>query len=283
MSGTGAHGVTRRAPLPERDIEIRKRTYRYRPFLVGEPQRERASVGLVLWDTTEHQQLQDQLIQAEKLASLGTLVSGMAHEVNNPIQGIMSMAEIIVHESDLERVKEYARDIVTYSEHVGVVVKDFACYARPASRDQEVDLDVNERLGEALKLVQRSAQFGHVMVTTTFRPLPRLRARRSEIDQVFVNLISNAVDAMEGRGRLTLETACDDDTMRIHIQDTGSGIPPALLGKIFDPFMTTKDPGKGTGLGLSIAYKIISKYEGGISVESEELKGTAFTIKFPVS
>ena len=180
------------------------------------------------------------------------------------------MAEIIVHESDLDKVKEYARDIVTYSEHVGVVVKDFACYARPASRDQEVDLDVNERLGEALKLVQRSAQFGHVVVTTTFRPLPRLRARRSEIDQVFVNLITNAVDAMGGRGRLTLETACDDNLMRIHIRDTGSGIPPALLGKIFDPFMTTKDPGKGTGLGLSIAYKIISKYEGRISVESEE-------------
>jgi PAS domain S-box-containing protein len=273
----------RTEPLPERDIEIRKRTYRYRPFLVADAEQERMSVGLVLWDTTEHQQLQDQLIQAEKLASLGTLVSGMAHEVNNPIQGIMSMAEIIVHESDLGKVKEYARDIVTYSEHVGVVVKDFACYARPASRDQEVDLDINERLGEALKLVQRSAHFGHVVVTTNFRPLPPLRARRSEIDQVFVNLINNAVDAMGGRGRLTLETECDDDTMRIHIRDTGSGIAPALLGKIFDPFMTTKDPGKGTGLGLSIAYKIISKYEGGISVESEERKGTAFTIKFPFS
>ncbi|WP_447983843.1 PAS domain S-box protein [Nitrospira sp. Nam74] len=270
-------------PLPERDIEIRKRTYRYRPFVVGEPEREWGAVGLVLWDTTEHQQLQDQLIQAEKLASLGTLVSGMAHEVNNPIQGIMSMAEIIVHESDLEKVKEYARDIVTYSEHVGVVVKDFACYARPASRDQEVDLDINERLGEALKLVQRSAQFGHIMVTTTFRPLPVLRARRSEIDQIFVNIINNAVDAMGGRGRLTLETEWEDETMRIHIRDTGSGIPPALVGKIFDPFMTTKDPGKGTGLGLSIAYKIVSKYEGGISVESEEGKGTAFTIKFPIS
>ena len=88
---------------------------------------------------------------------------------------------------------------------------------------------------------------------------------------------------MGGRGQLTLETECDDNMMRIYIRDTGSGIPPALLGKIFDPFMTTKDPGKGTGLGLSIAYKIISKYEGGISVESEERKGTAFTIKFPFS
>ncbi|HKN87848.1 MAG TPA: PAS domain S-box protein [Nitrospiraceae bacterium] len=266
----------------ERSIEIRKRTYRYRPFPVIEGPQERTSVGIVLWDTTEQQQLQDQLIQAEKLASLGTLVSGMAHEVNNPIQGILSMAEILVKERDYEKIQEYAEDIVRYSQHVGVVVKDFACYARPASTDREAELDMNERLREALKLVQRSVQFGHVEVVTNFGGLPSVRGRRSEIDQVFVNLITNAVDAMQGRGRLTLLTEFINERLELQISDTGCGIPPSLISKIFDPFMTTKDPGKGTGLGLSIAYKIVSKYGGHINVKSEEGRGSTFTISFPV-
>ena len=266
----------------ERSIEIRKRTYRYRPFPVIEGPQERTSVGIVLWDTTEQRQLQDQLIQAEKLASLGTLVSGMAHEVNNPIQGILSMAEILVKERDYEKIQEYAEDIVRYSQHVGVVVKDFACYARPASTDREVELDINERLREALKLVQRSVQFGHVEVVAKYGGLPAVRGRRSEIDQVFVNLITNAVDAMQGRGRLTLLTEFVDERLEIRISDTGCGIPSSLISKIFDPFMTTKDPGKGTGLGLSIAYKIVSKYGGHINVESEEGRGSTFTITFPV-
>ncbi|HKN87744.1 MAG TPA: ATP-binding protein, partial [Nitrospiraceae bacterium] len=106
--------------------------------------------------------------------------------------------------------------------------------------------------------------------------------RRSEIDQVFVNLITNAVDAMQGRGRLTLLTEFLNERLELRISDTGCGIPPSLISKIFDPFMTTKDPGKGTGLGLSIAYKIVSKYGGHINVKSEEGRGSTFTISFPV-
>ena len=268
--------------IPERNIEINKRTYRYRPFPVVEGPQDKTLVGLVLWDTTEQQQLHDQLIQAEKLASLGTLVSGMAHEVNNPIQGILSMAEMLIQERDYDKIKEYAQDIVNYSSHVGVVVKDFANYARPGSSDREAVLDINERLREALKLVQRSAQFGHVIVATDFATLPSFVGRRSEIDQVFVNLITNAVDAMQGQGRLTLVTTFIGKSIEVQVHDTGSGIPASLLSKIFDPFMTTKDPGKGTGLGLSIAYKIVSKYAGRIGVKSEEGKGTTFTITFPV-
>jgi len=161
-------------------------------------------------------------------------------------------------------------------------VKDFAAYARPASRDHEMDLDINERLREAVKLVQRSARFGHVTVTTKFADLPLLPGRRSEIDQVFVNLITNAVDAMEAQGCLTLLTTFTNECIEVHISDTGYGIPANLLGKVFDPFMTTKEPGKGTGLGLSIAYKIVSKYRGHIGVKSEEGKGTTFTVILPV-
>jgi two-component system, NtrC family, sensor kinase len=180
-------------------------------------------------------------------------------------------------------VKQYARDIVECSTHVGEVVRNFSCYARPASRDGEMDLDVCERIMEAVRLVQRCPQFGHVVVVTEFQPTPRIRARRTEIDQIFVNLISNAVEAMGGAGQLTLRAHLRDNTVTVFIQDTGCGIPPHLLGRIFDPFVTTKDPGKGTGLGLSIVYKIVAKYGGRISVESGEGKGSTFTVEFPTT
>lgn len=266
--------------IAERELKVGKRIFRYRLFPVTLTHDDRRQVGVVLWDVTEQSQLQDQLIQAEKLASLGTLVSGMAHEINNPVQGILGMAEIILSEDDPQKVKEYARDIVGYSEHVGNVVKNFACYARPASRDGEMEVDVRERLLEAVKLVQRCPQFGQVEVVTNFQPIPTFRARRTEIDQVFVNVISNAVEAMNGAGRLTLSTIREDGAVSVSIVDTGCGIPKHLLGKIFDPFVTTKDPGKGTGLGLSIVYKIVAKYGGRITVESEEGTGTCFTMHF---
>ena len=279
LQSAACHG----ASLEGRDIEICKHVYRYRPFPVTLNSNPRRQAGLVMWDVTEQKQLQDQLIQAEKLSSLGTLVSGMAHEINNPVQGILGMAEIIMQEDDHEKVKQYARDIVECSTHVGEVVRNFACYARPASRDGEIDLDVCERIMEALRLVQRCPQFGHVVVVTEFQPTPRFRARRTEIDQIFVNLISNAVEAMSGAGQLTLRTNLGNETVTVSIQDTGCGIPPHLLGKIFDPFVTTKDPGKGTGLGLSIVYKIVAKYGGRIAVESDEGKGSTFIVEFPIA
>jgi len=266
---------------PDGEFEVEKRVYQYRLFPVKIREREPQQTGIVIWDITEQKVLQDQLIQAEKLACLGTLVSGMAHEINNPVQGILGMAEIIAEEDAQENIKEYAADIVGYAKHVATVVGDFVSYARPAARNGAVEIDLSERLLEAVKMVRLNPQFGDVEVMTQFQPVPRFRGRQSEIDQVFVNLISNAVQAMEGAGRLTLATRRLGDVMSITISDTGCGIPKTLLNRIFDPFFTTKDPGKGTGLGLSIVYTIVSRYAGTIRVESEEGKGTAFTIQFP--
>lgn len=263
----------------DREFELRSRVYRYCLFPVAI--HDEARTGLLIWDITEQKELQDQLIQAEKLASLGTMVSGMAHEINNPMHGILGMAELILEENNPDNIKEYARDIVAYSHHVATVVRDFACYARSASHDEEVEVDLNERLVESVKMVRRSPQFGRVEVITSFQPRPRLRARQSEIDQVLVNLISNAVQAMEGRGRLTLTTRVEDGKKIVMISDTGCGIPKALLPKIFEPFFTTKVAGKGTGLGLSIVHKIVTKYGGSISVESDQGKGTTFRVQFP--
>lgn len=264
------------------DFSVRDRVFRYRLFPVAMRQSERPETGVVIWDVTEERQLRDQLVQAEKLVSLGTLVSGMAHEVNNPAQAILSMAELIMEESDVARTHEFARDIVGYAKHVSDIVRDFAGYARSSSRDGDVSVDLNERLTEAVKMVRRGPHFGYVQVVTHFAPLPPLTARKAEIEQLFVNVMSNAVQAMKGQGRLTLSTKVDGGQIEVQIADTGCGIPKTILHRIFDPFFTTKGPGQGTGLGLSIVHKIVTTYGGTLHVESEELKGTTFTMRFPV-
>jgi len=275
-----ARGRSQTRP-PDNEFEIGGRTYQYRLFPVSLSEGEAQQLGIAVWDITEQKLLHEQLIQTEKLASLGTLVSGMAHEINNPVQGILGMAELIQEESDPMTIREYAKDITAYSRHVATVVRDFACYARPSARDEETPIDLRERMAEAVKMVRRGHQFGHVEVVTEFHPVPAIQARRTEIDQVFVNLTSNALQAMDGKGRLTLATRLEGKMVAAWVTDTGCGIPKSLQSKIFDPFFTTKDPGKGTGLGLSVVYKLVTKYGGSIAMESEEGKGTTFIIRFP--
>ena len=180
-----------------------------------------------------------------------------------------------------EKVKEFASDIVGYARNVSFFVRDFASYARSAGRDDETEIDVAERLMEAVKMVRRGPHFGYVEVITQFDAHAFLRARKGEIDQVFVNLISNAAQAMDGTGRLTLATAQDRGWIDVTISDNGPGIPPSVLPKIFDPFFTTKAPGKGTGLGLSIVHQIVTKHHGTITVNSTERVGTTFHLRFP--
>src|SRR3989442_609576 len=206
----------------------------------------------------------------------------MAHEVNNPAQGILAMAELIQGEDDQTKVREYARDIVNYSKHIATVVRDFACYARPNGQEEMVAIDLCERLGEAVKIVRRRPHFGAVEVVTQFQDVPRFRARRVEVDQVLVNLLSNVLQAMEGEGLLSLVPRVSGGDAVAPISVYGCGIPKSVLHKIYDPFFTTKESGKGTGLGLSIVYQIVTKYGGTINVESEEGKGTTFTVRFPV-
>ena len=282
MQGLKPHAAESGYWQQDREFQGQKRVYRYRLFPVAIRGSERPQTGLVIWDVTEEKQLQDQLVQAERLASLGTLISGMAHEVNNPAQAILGMAEIILEETAPEKIKEFALDIVCYSQHIATVVRDFVSYARPTVHDGESEIDLNDRLREAMRMVRRGPDFGRVEVVTESQPLPLIRAHRAEIDQVFINLISNAVQAMKGQGKLTLATRLEGGSVVASISDSGCGIPKAQLQRIFDPFFTTKEPGKGTGLGLSIVYTIVAKYGGQIGVESEEGIGTTFTITFPV-
>ena len=267
--------------LQDQEIEANDRSYSYRLFPISLEEQECAQTGIVIWDITEKKKLQEQLIQSEKLSSLGTLVSGMVHEVRSPMQAIVGSADLIKEENDPVLIQELAGDIKRVSRHITEVLTDFMTYARPSSHEQSSEVNLNERLGEALKMVQRSPSFTNVEVVRKFNPLPPVSVRQGEIDQVFINLIGNAVQAMEGKGCLTLATFCQDNFVTAQISDTGCGIPKEILNKIFDPFFSTKGKGKGTGLGLSIVHNIVKSYGGQITIKSAVGKGTTFSLQFP--
>jgi len=269
--------------LQDLEFEIRDRTYAYCLFPISLEGWEVSETGIVIWDMTERKKLQDQLIQSEKLSSLGTLVSGMVHEVRSPMQSIVGYTDLILQEENLQTIQEFAGDLKRVSAHINTVLTEFMTYARPSAHEPSSDVNLNDRLSEALKMVQRGPTFGTVEVEQQFSSLPSVSVRQGEIDQVLINLMGNAVQAMDGKGRLTLATFHKDHCVTAQISDTGCGMPKEILNQIFDPFFSTKGKGKGTGLGLSIVQQIVKRCGGQISVESEVGKGTTFTIQLPGS
>lgn len=266
----------------EWDSQDRQRVYRYRLFSCADFSRRTEEIGLLFWDITHERELQDQFILIEKLSTLGTMVSGMAHEISNPLQAVLGLSELLADEQDPSVMRQWARDLKRVSRQAIAVLKNVTTYARPSARDQVTSLDLNECVQEAADLVRHSPYFGEVAILRDLQPVPYVCARKSEIDQVLVNLMGNAVQAMKGRGQLTLTTGADDTTVTVQIADTGPGIPTALHHTIFDPFFTTKAEGKGTGLGLHIVKEIVTKYGGTIQVESPPGTGATFLLHFPV-
>ena len=233
-------------------------------------------------DVTEQQRLQDQLIQSEKLAGIGILASGVAHEINNPLSGIIGMAEIALEEEDPSKKKDYLTDILECGQRIQEIVKGLRSYSRAAKKEELSLVDLNGILEESLKMVQLAVKVSSVQVIKEFQSVEKIQANVGEIQQVFTNLITNAFQAMDGKGgKLGLSTRLIEDWVEVKVSDNGKGIPQKYLNQIFDPFFTTKKPGEGTGLGLNIVYRIVSKYEGTVDVESKEQIGTTFAIKFP--
>ena len=233
-------------------------------------------------DVTEEQRLKEQLIQSEKLAGIGILASGVAHEINNPLSGIIGMAEIVLEEEDPSKNRSYLMDILTCGQRIAEIVNGLRSYSRTAKGGELGAIDLHEVLETSLKMVQLATKSVPVEVIKKFQPIEKIKANPGEIQQVFTNLITNAFQAMNGRGgNLILSSRSLKDFVEIKVSDSGVGISPRYLNQIFDPFFTTKKTGEGTGLGLNIVYRIVTKYEGTIEVESTEGVGTTFTIKFP--
>ncbi|WP_462324518.1 sensor histidine kinase [Desulfoplanes sp.] len=254
----------------------------------------RKMVSQIKKSDQEKEMMNEQIIEAGKLASLGELAAGIAHEINNPVAIMVEeagwMGDILDEEEfrESENYKEYQRalgQIRTQGIRCKEITHKLLSFARKIdSRIQDVQL--NTIIVGVVELSEKRARYGNVEIITNLSPaLPSVHISPSEMQQVFLNLINNAVDAINHKkgGTITITTRLDGEMIVTDIADTGSGIAKANLQRIFDPFFTTKAVGKGTGLGLSICYGIVKKTGGEISVNSAVGKGTVFHIRIPVS
>lgn len=230
----------------------------------------------------ENSRIQAKLLQTEKLATLGTFASGIAHDINNPLYVMIGFAENILGEQDFEVIRERAQSIVDAGKRIQLTCRNITQYARAANGLDPVKVDVTHTLNEAVKIAQYASAVQNLSVMKHYDACSlKVLANPEELLQVLVNLMTNAIQAMKGNGILTLSSWVQDDIIQISISDTGCGIAPENLEKIFQPFFTTKPSGEGTGLGLHNARDIIKKYKGNLSVNSQPGKGTSFLIQFP--
>ena len=236
----------------------------------------------LLWTLVQEEQaLRAQLMQADKLATLGTFAAQIAHDLKNPLYCIREFAQFIEEEPDPARIKEYSQEILKADTYLTAIVEGLTAYTRSSCSHPE-PVRISDLLDQAVKMSRFATVCNEVEVLREYQSVPPLYADPAEILQVFVNLIANAVQAMNGQGRMTLMIHNEGGKILVSIKDTGPGIPAPSLSRVFTPFFTTKAREAGTGLGLSIVKTLVNKYGGDIAVESEEGKGATFTIRFPV-
>jgi len=236
--------------------------------------------------------LDEQLIQSQKLASIGELSAGIAHEINNPLAVIGEeagwMQDLLKRENlkdlkELDDFKDSLREISQQAGRCKEITHKLLSFARKMESVIK-DVDLNKLIEDVLAMRERDATYSNIDLVKQFHPhLPMIYSDPSLLRQVLLNLVNNAMDAIQKGGKITVTTDIGEgDSVEIRVSDTGTGIPQENLSKIFDPFFTTKPPGKGTGLGLSICHGIIDKLGGSISVTSQVGKGTTFSIKLPL-
>jgi signal transduction histidine kinase len=236
--------------------------------------------------------MQQQLIQSAKFAALGELAANIAHEVNNPIGIISGKARLLVSRAAPKFPEKMIRDlgkIVEQCDRLSDLTRRLLEYCRP-TMSAKVPIDPHRPLQRAMDLASHRAKTLGVEVKTTLeRNEARVRGNGNELEQVFLNILINAIDSMPGGGRVTISSrtegvAVDGERsgIRVAIEDTGVGIDESIAHRIFDPFFTTKGEGKGTGLGLSISYSIVRSHGGFIDFESKPGQGTRFTVTLPL-
>lgn len=238
--------------------------------------------------TAEIVRAQEQLVNAEKLASLGRMAAGVAHELNSPLTGILTFAHLIKNRIPPENRQdiEDINVIIEQAERCSKIVRGLLGFSRRAE-SEKVKTNINDLIENTLSMVKNQSKFYNIKFNINLgQDLPEVLIDSNQIQQVFLNLLLNAADAMEDKGEITIATRMAEGNGRrfieIEFTDTGPGIPESIKDKIFEPFFTTKPTGKGTGLGLSVCYGIIKKHKGEIFVKSEYGHGASFFVRLPL-
>ena len=223
-----------------------------------------------------------QIGQSEKLASIGRLAAGIAHEINNPLTGVLTFAHLLREKLNMQEADRGDLDvIIRETTRVREIVRGLLDFARESPSRQEI-LDLNEVIRATMKLVRSQKEFARVLIEESLADgLPLIRGDRNQLQQVLLNLSLNACEAMPQGGTLTVKSFAGETRVGFSVADTGCGIRPEHMEKIFEPFFTTKPIGKGTGLGLSVSYGIVQQHRGTIEVQSEPDRGTLFTVWLP--
>lgn len=276
---------------------------------IAELSNDRKAILNILEDVEEaNKQLKEtqaKLIQSDKMAAIGQLAGGIAHEINNPMGVILGFAQSVMKRIDQNNPLYLPlSSIEREALRCKTLVQNLLVFSR-SSGTGKTSMEINQAVEETLLLVEHQAKMRNVVITKKYAPdLPMIFANRNQIQQVIMNLANNALDVMPDGGTITITTTLtipsplegeenlstvalakvegEGKFVEIRVEDTGAGIPEEVKHKIFEPFFTTKEPGKGTGLGLSLCYEIMQKHNGTIDFESEKGKGTTFTIKLPI-
>jgi len=232
-------------------------------------------------DITERKRLEQQLRRTERIAELGTLASGMAHEIGTPMNVILGRAEYLLGRVKEETIQKGLQTIITQVERITKVMNQLLAFARRRSPER-VPLVLRDVVEQSLEMFEQRFESARIEVKLdTDDRCPNIHADPDQLSQVLINLIMNAIHAMPDGGSLRIAIASADDTVKLTVTDSGHGIPADSLKKVFEPFFTTKEFGKGTGLGLTVVKGILEEHGGSIAVESQEGKGTTFTILLP--
>jgi two-component system NtrC family sensor kinase len=259
--------------------------------IIYEGEEEVATTG-IFYDLREkiagEKKLKEALVQinrSEKMASLGQLAAGVAHEINNPLTGILIYANLALEQLDQANpLRKYLTSVINDTERCKNIVKDLLAYSRQTSPAKEM-FQVNSLIEQSLTFIRDQKRFLNIeLVKHMSEDMMLIHADKSQLSQVIINLVMNAIDAMNRKGTLTFRTYRNKPHKKVYIEvsDTGCGIPEENISKIFDPFYTTKGPEKGTGLGLSTSYGIVKENGGRISIKETSPKGTTFLIELPL-
>jgi two-component system NtrC family sensor kinase len=244
----------------------------------------------VIRNITNQKKIITDLIASQKLASLGSLAAGIAHEMNSPLQVIIGLSSSLQErlqagEYNLLDTLQYLQTIHRNGWRGAEIVRSLLQYARPSIEEMSAT-DLNETVHETLILIENQLKtWDNIRVNLVLEPkLPKILGRKSQLSQALINLLSNARDAMPTGGEVSIRTAFEPSTQKVLLQvaDSGDGIPLDKIPRIFDPFFTSKEVGQGTGLGLSIVLGIVNSHQAEIQVDSEPGRGSTFTISFPI-